>query len=114
METQTRTNVTLTKKERQVFVQAQRLSEELLKAYDNSNAQTASMYSMDDPIGLIEKSELENLVNCLSKLRWADSVEVEGERKKELTFSHGGIVTKLLSSYHTARLNIKDFFKKFH
>ena len=79
METQThiRTEIILTKDERDTFTKAQKLVGDILEICDKVGAQRGHTYAMGDDS--IEKDELEWLVDYLDRLRWAYSIEVESE-----------------------------------
>lgn len=82
METQThiRTEMILTKDERDTFTKAQKLVGDILEICDKAGAQRGHTYAMEgSDDDSIEKDELEWLVDYLDRLRWAYSIEVENE-----------------------------------
>lgn len=81
METKThmRTEMVLTKDERDTFTKAQKLVGDILEVCDKVGAQRGHTYAMEGSDDSIEKDELEWLVDYLDRLRWAYSVEVESE-----------------------------------
>ena len=81
METKThlRTEMVLTKEERDTFTKAQKLVGDILEVCENVGAKRGHTYAMEGSDDSIEKDELEWLVDYLDRLRWAYSVEVESE-----------------------------------
>lgn len=81
METQThiRTEMILTKDERDTFTKAQKLVGDILEICDKVGAQRGNTYAMEGSDDSIEKDELEWLVDYLDRLRWAYSIELESE-----------------------------------
>lgn len=81
METKThlKTEMILTKEERDTFTKAQELVDNILEIWDKVGAQRGHTYAMEGSDDSIDKDELEWLIDYLDKLRWAYSVEVESE-----------------------------------
>lgn len=81
METKThiRTEMILTKEERDTFTKAQKIVCDILEVCDKLGAKRGQTYAMEGSDDSIEKDELEWVSEYLDRLRWAYSVEMESE-----------------------------------
>ena len=72
-----KTEMILTKEERDTFTKAQKLVCDMLDVCNNVGAQRGYIYAMEGSDDSIKTDELGWLVDYLDRLRWAYSVEVE-------------------------------------